>query len=213
MKDGLKVVLFRTQLNYVVSHEYTHHIHGHVPREASEARFLEEHGKDDVGGLDRQTLEAGADGYAVYLVLTNLILGEERSRANSGLSIEMRSHGMQEAVLLDIFVAAIAGHLFARPVGVVDQTNIYTVQHPPQAARMNLIMHHVEMWCVQNRPRLRDWMTLSRFQILMRGAAEAIWGVTGAVDWAAQTAFFRSEAGTEYTKRLIVRIDEYKRSL
>jgi hypothetical protein len=68
-RDGLRTVFFRTMLSFLVSHEYTHHVHGHLDPGGSEPVFLDEIlDLDQAGDLDQQVLEVDADGCAVYLV-------------------------------------------------------------------------------------------------------------------------------------------------
>lgn len=40
VRDGLNVVLFQHLLSFVVTHEFTHHVHGHVLKHQSQSSFL-----------------------------------------------------------------------------------------------------------------------------------------------------------------------------
>lgn len=212
--DKLHVVLFRTQLDFVVSHEYTHHVHGHVARRMSESIFSNEILDDGgTGNLEQQTLEADADGYAVYHVLANLIDGGGRPQAVSLLKLEAEPVSVQDEVLFSCFVVAVGAYLFVRPPQALDNANIYKLTHPPQAARMNCLMQQGIGWCKQNRSSLEAWMRLDRFQMLMNGVAEATWGMNGGRDWAAQVAFLQSEAGAEYFRKLDRSLKAYVQSL
>ena len=212
--DKHHVVLFRTQLNFVVSHEYTHHVHGHVAPRMSASMFSNEILDDgETGNLVQQTLEAYADGYAVYHVLANLIDGGGRAQEVSLLKLEAEPSGVQDGVLFSCFVVAVGAFLFVRPPDALDNARIYKLTHPPQAARMNCLMQQAISWCKQNRPGLEAWMTLDRFQMLMKGVAEATWGMNGGRDWAAQVAFLQSEAGDEYFRELDRSLKAYVQSL
>jgi hypothetical protein len=212
--DKLHVVLFRTQLNFVVSHEYTHHVHGHRTPPGSESMFSNEIVDDgETGNLEQQTLEADADGYAVYHVLANLIDGGERAQAVSLLKLEAKPVSVQDRVLFSCFVVAIGAYLFVRPPQALDNVSIYELTHPPQAARMNFLMHQAIFWCKQKRPGLEAWMTLDRFQRLMKGVAEATWGMNGGKDWVQQIEFLRSEDGAEYVRKLDRSLKAYIQSL
>src|SRR2546425_2300343 len=80
--DSIHALLFPIQLTLVVSHEYTHHVHGHVLQSALDSTFSNEIvDSHDGGNLEVQALEIDADGYAVYHVLAHLIDGERRSEA------------------------------------------------------------------------------------------------------------------------------------
>jgi hypothetical protein len=201
--ERLHVVLFRTQLNFVVSHEYTHHVHGHVAPRGSESIFSNEVLEDgDPGNLEQQTREADADGYAAYHVLANLIDGGGRAQAVSLLKLEAEPSSVQDQVLFSCFVVATGAYLFVRPPQALDKVSVYGLTHPPQAARMNFLMHQAILWCKQKRPGLDAWMTLDRFQKLMNSVAEATWGMNGGKDWVEQIDFLRSEEGTGYVRKL-----------
>lgn len=74
---------------------------------------------------------------------------------------------------------------------------------PPQAARMNQIILSAVRWCRQkDRTVLEDWIIPERFENLMGGMAEAVWGLTGGRNWSDQTAFLRSAAGAVYMQEL-----------
>ena len=202
-RDRLHILLFRSQLNFVVSHEYTHHVHEHVSRWGAESILSNE--ILDVGetaDLDQQTREVDADGYAAYHVLSNLIDGGGRSQAVSLLRLDAEPNGVQDEVLFSCFVVALGAYLFVRPPITLDSARLYRLTHPPQSARMNSLMHQAIGWCRQNRTALEAWMTPGRFQVLMNGVAEATWGMNGGGDWAAQVAFLQSEEGSEYIRKL-----------
>jgi hypothetical protein len=76
--NAIHALMFQTQLMFVVSHEYTHHVHGHLSKASGTASASE---TDEDGSLDEQVVEIDADGYAVFHVLTHLIAGEARLQA------------------------------------------------------------------------------------------------------------------------------------
>jgi hypothetical protein len=213
-RDGLRTVLFRTMLSFLVLHEYTHHVHGHLDPRGSEPVFLDEIlDFDQPGDLEQQALEVDADGYAVYLVLNNLILGSARSSALIFLKLDAEPESVQDEVLFSCFVVAVGACLYVRPPAVVNSTKIYTLTHPPQAERMNRLMQQAMRWCQQVRVDLVTWMTLPRFQRLMTTAAEATLGESGGINWAAQTAFLMSRDGREYARMLDGVYQAYVQSL
>ena len=199
----LHAILFRIQLSFIISHEYTHHVHGHVAGREWESPFSSEIIDAGLrGNLDQQIWETDADGYAAYHVLANLIGGADRSHAIGVLKLEREDEAIQDEILLSCFVAAIGAYLFVRPPVSLDETSVYRFTHPPQAARMNSLMNQAINWCKQNRQPLSAWMTPERFEILMRSVAEATWGMNGGTDWSAQVEFFESNAGSEYVRTL-----------
>jgi len=203
-REALRVVFFRTMLSFVVLHEWTHHIHGHVGlRGLGSVHFDEILDGAQSGDLESQALEVDADGYAVHLVLNNLIAGSARASAvTTFLQLEVEPVSVQDEVLLACFVVAVGAFLYIRQPVTVNSTNIYTLTHPPQAERMNFVMTQAMRWCQPSRPGLAAWMTLDRFQKLMRGVAEASRGDSGGINWAAQTAFLMSPDGLEYNRKL-----------
>ena len=206
----LTATSIRLQLVFVVAHEYTHHIHGHVRRRASGPAELDEYGPEAGIGIERQTWEIDADGFAVYLALDNLIAGEDRPKAIAALGIGASSPELQDRVLLATFVTALGAHFLSRSPRVVDASTAYSLTHPPPAARMQFVMQHVELWSDQSRPHLRAWMTPREFQTLMRAAANALWGPNGDAGWSAQVAFLTSDVGREYVGTLRRALDGYK---
>jgi hypothetical protein len=197
------VVLFRTLLNFVVTHEYTHHVHGHLLLVGSNPTFHDEILLgDNTGSLGQQALEVDADGCAAYHVLANLIDGGMRSQAVSLLGIEAETSHVQERVLLSCFVIATGAYLFLRPIAAIDKTTIYGLPYPPQVARMRCLMEYVIAWCNQNRPDLAAWIDLDQVQILMNAAVEATLATAGDSVWGAQAAFLQSPDGKEYFDEL-----------
>ncbi len=209
-RDLLTATSTRLQLFFVVVHEYTHHIHGHVPRRGSGRTELDEYGPEAGTGMEQQTLEVDADGFAVYLVLTNLIAGADRPNAIAALGIGATSPELQDRVLLATFVTALCAHFLSRSPRVVDASTAYSLTHPPPAARMRFVLEHALLWSDQYRPHLREWMTPREFQPLMRAAANALWGPNGDASWLAQVAFLTSDAGRKYVETLDRAIDGYK---
>jgi hypothetical protein len=212
-RDGLRTVSFRTTLSFLALHEWTHHAHGHLDVHGSEPTSLDEllH-RDQPGGLEQQALEVDADGYAVFLVLNNLIAGSARLSAVTFLNFDAESESVQDEVLLSCFVVAVGACLYALPPATVDSAEIYARAHPPQAERMNRLMQQAMRWCQQVPPDLVAWMTPPRFQELMTSSAETILG-DGGMSWAAQTAFLTSTAGREYNQMLDSVCQAYVRSL
>lgn len=210
--EALHSVLFRIQLFFVVAHEFTHHVHGHVTPTTTFLREIQS--ARQASDLGHQSREIDADGYAAYYVLAHLIDGDEgRSHALRLLERERDPQDIQDEILFSAFVAAVGAFFFARPPLTLSDLDVCELTHPPQAARMNFLMHKAIAWCKQNRPALETYMTKERFQILMSAAAEATWGMNGGTDWTAQNEFLRSQEGREYQSRLDALVEDHIRSL
>jgi hypothetical protein len=201
--DALRVVLFRTLLFFVVMHEWTHHVHGHVCPPSSESIFYSEILEgNQPGGLEDQAREADADAYAAYYVLGGLITGVTRTPAIGLLNLGAEPASIQDEVLFSSFVVAVGAYLFVRPTPALDKASIYKLTHPPQAARMNCLMNQALRWCSKNRPALEAWMTPEQFQMLMSIVARAAVEISGSSSWKAQAEFLQSKDGIEYLGRL-----------
>jgi hypothetical protein len=81
--------------------------------------------------------------------------------------------------LFTLFVIAVGAVFYAIAPVVFDETKVFTRQHPPEALRMNYVMHSAKSWCNQNRrPLVERWISLQIFQIAMAGVAEAIFATS-----------------------------------
>ena len=202
-REAIAAVLFTTQLAFVVAHEFAHHDRGHFPHPDSPANvWMEIMPGRTAGSLRLQAQEVDSDGWAVYLVLSHLMLGQRREGTRDLLNLQAAIDNSADEILLSSFILAIVAVLSVFPRDVFDKYTLSRLTHPPQAARMNEIMRNVRSWCQQNRPALGAWMTLERFQGLMRAARQAISESNVSGDWSQQTEFFLTEAGAEYFRQL-----------
>ena len=200
--ERLIPALFSVQFAFLVCHEYTHHIHCHVVKSSGEDlriwREIRESAKGDE--LDAQAQEVGADTYAVYIALTNLFKGSGRHNAISVFELRNKALISADESLLAIFVVAVGAFFYAFEPMIIDAASIYESTHPPEAVRMNYVMHSVTSWCNQNAPAIETWMNPRRYQVFIGTVGEALWGAAGTT--AAQVAFLRSAPGAEYLARL-----------
>jgi hypothetical protein len=202
-REAAIAVLFTTQLTFVVSHEFGHHDRGHFgPAASASDTWSEIPAAGTTGSLEQQAREIDADGWAVYLVLTHLMIGDRREACRVLLGLQATPEESVDQTLLSSFILAVAAVLFVFPPTVFDNHTLYQLVHPPQAARMNEIVHNVRTWCGRNRPALGAWMTLECFQALMRAARATTSELNGALDWSRQTEFFLTQAGAEYFRSL-----------
>lgn len=214
VRDSIHGLLFGTQLAFAVVHEYTHHVHGHLVGKYLDQAFSDEIIDDSGGGdLESQAREVDADCYATYYVLNHLVKGSRRQHALCLLSLENGAGNAQDEVLFSSFLIAVGAFLFCRPPSGVDRAKIHKLTHPPQAARMNFIMHSAISWCKQNKPELENYMTRDRFQKLMHAVAVATWGMNGGDDWSIQTQFLLSNEGAAYIANLDALVKAHIKSL
>ena len=109
--DAFQGLLFGIQLGFLISHEYTHHVHRHcVESQNGVIRLWTEFPHDATcGSMNSQAQELDADGYAAYLVLAHLLRREMRSSALA----ELGRSGLQgtdgdELLLTCFFLAVLA---------------------------------------------------------------------------------------------------------
>jgi hypothetical protein len=210
--DALRAVLLQMALYFVVTHEYTHHVHGHVLEAQGDTLPRNEILDDGPSGdLQTQTHEADADGYAAYHLMGNFIGGSYRRLAIEFLGLDSSSSEIQDEVLFSCIAVAVGGFFLLRPVQSLDKLLAYSLTHPPPAARLNVIIKYSIRWCKQNRPELEARMSSDRFTILMTGGAEVFWGeIEGAQKrWQAQADFLRSADGVEYLRKLDASLRDY----
>jgi hypothetical protein len=210
--NKLHAALFFNLLAFIVAHEFTHHVHGHVCLDVGNMFANEILDVALEGNLKRQVQEVASDGYSIYHVLANLFDGG-RAIALTALALESRDPSVQDEVLLSLVVIAVGAYLFVHPLATLNEMNVYTAKHPPQVARMDCIMQEAMNWCVQNRPALQSWMTPSRFQDLMDATLEATLGMSSAQVAGGQAAFLESGAGKKYRRALADGVNAYKQAL
>ena len=113
-----------------------------------------------------------------------------------------KSDGEVDEALLTLFAVAVGAVFYALSPAVFNETKVYARQHPPEALRMNYVMHGAAAWSNQNRRLLERWISLKLYQAFMGTVAEAIFGAAGKTNWLEQTRFLLSASGKEYVKQL-----------
>jgi hypothetical protein len=201
-KEAILTVMFQHQLIFLVLHEWTHHVHGHLPH--LETGFFEEiMTSGNVGNLKSQAFEIDADGYAVYFALSHLMNGPRREQAINLLACEHAQPDMQDRVLFLSFVMAIGAMLLVLSPRSFDFSKCYTLTHPFPAVRMDWIMRRASNWCEQNDKATLVPMSQSTFQALMVVVEKASSQVSPANDWREQGEFMKSPFSSGYRRELM----------
>jgi hypothetical protein len=216
VSEELGAVLLKILIFFVVSHEYTHIVHGHPLSEATDSQPINEVLMDGrAGSLDEQTLEADADSYAIYHIMENWIRGVERSPSISLLKMDSASAEDQDELLFACIVVAIGAYFVLRPVPQLDAKNVYSLRHPPHPVRLNSLMETAIVWCKQNRSGLEDRMRPERFNSLLSIVASLVWDFDEfkTQNWKSQVAFLQTRDGASYVAELRRRKDKYRASL
>jgi hypothetical protein len=156
-RKSLHDALFLLLLNFVVTHEHSHHVHGHVHGALVPNAVEEMAGGALSGSLRDQALEADADGYAAYFSLAFWLLNARgREAAFQLLQIEHLQPDLQDRVLFSCFLVAQAGFTFLREPETLDKDTAYQHTHPPQSVRLHLLTRFVMKWCSEFCPALHD---------------------------------------------------------
>lgn len=208
---ALHGLLFVAQLSFLVSHEYTHHVHRHINRDKDGiAGAWSEFLQDEMhGGIESQAQEIDADAYAIYLGLTNLLRGEGRNALTQMGWQDLPTIGADELLLMCFFLAITA--LFcALWRDDIEIRSVGEFRHPPAPVRIEYAIRVAQMWCGQNASVPPSWFGAERFRMVFRAAVEAIGGITPEA-WDAHILFLLSEEGAKYDQRLSQQFDAVRK--
>jgi hypothetical protein len=153
----LFTLLYLTAFQFVSDHELGHHVHGHLGRPTPSAKAVRKEFSVASGGshLSRHAEEVDADGYAVHMVLGNMLRGGPRSQAAQLLGRAEDQPGLDEALLRAFTTAVVcffhAAHL-SFDAGKVDEQS-----HPFELSRINTVITDMHGWCADQEPRLPQW--------------------------------------------------------
>lgn len=197
VEERTAVAVFRLELLFIVMHEWTHVVHGHVRNPDATTFANEILGRED-GNIEMQAREADADGYAVYHMLHNLLEGQERAHITNVLAMADLKDDVQDQLLLSCFIIATAAFFFTCEPQYVTPDAVYRFEHPPQALRMNLMLKNMKTWSAQNKAALHDWLTAQAAKRLVDLAERATWGMNGGHDWSDQVRFLQTAEGNTY---------------
>jgi len=205
-QDPFRFTLFQLQFDFLLGHEYTHHVHRHcAPDESASLSVWTEFLKDEEdGSLEKQAQEFDADGYSSYLLLASLL--QDGNRYAVSLSTlgraEQRSAASDE-LLFTVFFVVVLNVFCAFWRKRTEVAGLYKLRHPPPPVRINNIIQVAQMYAGQNGPVADTWFQPSRFTELFRIAAAAIPGSeSDRQTWDSQMALLRSPEGERYTREL-----------
>jgi hypothetical protein len=216
VSDAVGFVFLKIILFFIVSHEYTHIVHGHPQSQANDSIPPNEVIADSrTGTIEEQVLELDADSYAIYHIMGNWIDGVERLEGLSLLKMGSAAAGVQDAFLFAVIVIAVGSYFLLRPVVPLDANSVYKLNHPPQPVRLEFLMETAIAWCRQNRPGIEMGMSPDRFNALMSTAAGVIWGSDEerSKNWQTQVTFLRTVDGLEFLRKLRASKNDYHATL
>jgi hypothetical protein len=192
--NQLHAVMFTILIAFIVAHEHTHHIYGHVSEEDSKRLFLGITPLVYGAKCQQQVSELVADGHAIYTVLMNYIVTTNMNGANSFYGLNANNSSLTDEQMLATVVVVIAAFLLRLPERDLDEHVVYTLSHPPPPARLNSLMHEAVGWSSHNRPQIEVFLQVN-FQVLLEATAIAVLGEKADQVWNQQTAFLKSPAG------------------
>jgi hypothetical protein len=206
--EALHLFLFQIQLSFVVSHEYTHHVHQHCDSDpegmpGAWTEFLDDKA---VGGIDDQAQEIDADAYAIYLGLANFLRGGGRESGLAQLGRQDSLGTAADGLLLTCFFLSITALFCTLWREDTAMTSIRELGHPPAPVRIEYAIRVAQMWCGQNESVPESWFAADRFQEIFSAALDAIGGGSRAA-WDAHVSFLRGTEGIEYDRSLRDRFD------
>jgi hypothetical protein len=201
--EAMHGFLFQIQLDFLVAHEYTHHIHRHCVESGNEATHIWTELRCDKasGDINWQARELDADGYAAYIVLSHVLRGDRRNSALADLRAAALPDIEADELLLTCYFLALLAFFCALWRGAADAASIYRLTHPPAPVRIKYAIQVAEMWCGQHGSVPSSWFAPARFQELFRAVAQ-LFGEPIRQTWDAQMAFLRSPEGVRYDGEL-----------
>jgi hypothetical protein len=211
LANRLEGLVFDNLLMLIVTHEFAHHVHGHVLRQDGNVKFFSEFdGKEESCTMQKHADEADADGYGTHHVLANTIDSPFRDTAVNALNLHEKSAELIDQTLCCCFVVLTCAYFSSRGLIDLEKNDVLTRPHPPQIVRLHYLLFHALSWCQKGRPLLVGWLTQEMVTLIMKAVAEELWGLESRRPWASQVAFMRSDKGKIYLKELGTLIDGQK---
>jgi hypothetical protein len=210
--DVLHGLLFQIETNFLIGHEYRHHIYNHFTRRFDEHEEIstEFPAKIADGNLEAQAQELDADGFAVYLALAHLIRSARRDGALAILNGGVASNSGDELLLECLLIAILA--LYVRFWHVaLDVAALHRATHPPPPVRVKYLFLCARMWCGQNRSLPEAWFSTGRLQDLLRVATEMV-PASAKESWEQQIAHLTSPDGVAYDQQLFDEFEKVRRN-
>ena len=210
--EALHGLLTQIQLFFLVSHEYTHHIHQHCAEGANEATgvWTEFVNETACGSIKSQAQELAADGYATLLVLTFLLRGERRHSALEVLGKVGLLGTDGDELLLTCFLVAVLASFCAFWAKDIDIASVYHFRHPPPPVRIGYTIQFAKMWCDQNGSVLESWFSPERMQQQFLAAAEPV-GESTKLTWDNLISLLNSAEYVQYDQQLFEMFEKVRK--
>ncbi len=205
--NSLQFLLAFFAILFVASHEYSHHVLGHIatdlPADDPRAASLRGH-------LQSQTRELAADGYAAMHLLQHVISGDFRAQTIALLGLETCAELDCDRILFLLILVAVAATWYRNAPELLDAEDVYLLTHPPRAMRLSAYMEHAGVWSRAFRPSLNGTIDGQTFANLMYVTGLAVSSRPEHADSRLQNAFMRSTEGQEYSRQLLDNLKLHK---
>jgi hypothetical protein len=202
-RDTLFQFVLLLQLQYISNHELGHMFHGHCPalrtgqyRSELSVTTLLANSK----GMEEQAHELEADGYAINLILRNLLEGQNGNFMHDRLKSRM----LERKFVVTLFILSIGSLLYFFEPAPFDSAKVRSHTHTEGLIRMNILLGEILGWCKENL-RWENAITLDECQRIMSLVAIAASDSTQETVWKAQGEFLNTPDGRAYLNELYER--------
>jgi hypothetical protein len=204
-RDSVFQFALLLELQYISNHELGHMFHGHCAG-LREGRYRAEF---DVAtlvansiGMEGQARELEADGYAIHLLLKNLL----QSDTGAFMHSRVQSTKSVREFVLTLFLLSLAATLYHVESDPFDATKVRSGDHSDGLIRMNILLGEILGWCADNI-QWKDAISQNEFQGIMELVVTAVSNPMQEQIWRDQGAYLLTGEGREYLN------DIYKRRI
>lgn len=191
------------ELQYISNHELGHMFHGHCAG-LREGRYRAEF--DVVTliansiGMEGQARELEADGYAINLLLKNLLQGD----IGPFMHRRVQSTKSVREFVVTLFLLSLAVTLYHLKPSTFAAAKVRGDEHSDGLIRMNILLGEILGWCADNI-EWKDAISRDDFQRIMELIVTAVSNPMQEQIWRDQGVYLITDEGREYLK------DIYKR--
>ena len=202
-RDNVFQFALLLELQYISNHELGHMFHGHCAG-LREGRYRSEF---DVAtlvansmGMEGQARELEADGYAINLLLKNLI------QSDSGAFMHRRVQSTKSVreFVVSLFLLSLAAVLYHLQPAPFDVAKVRSRDHSDGLIRMNILLGEILGWCADNI-EWKNAISQDDFQRLMDLIVATRPEPMQEQIWRDQGEYLLTEGGREYLNEIYKR--------
>ncbi len=202
-RDSVFQSVLLLELQYISNHELGHMFHGHCAG-LREGRYRAEF---DVAtlvansvGMEGQARELEADGYAINLLLKNLLQSDNGAFMHG----RVQSTKSVREFVLTLFLLSLAATLYHLKPSPFVAAKVRSGDHSDGLIRMNILLGEILGWCADNIA-WKNAISQDDFQQIMELIVTAVSNPMQEQIWTDQGAYLLTDEGREYLS------DIYKR--